>query len=128
MRLPGKVSAEMRQRRVSALLALSAQKQLEFQERQREHIAEVLFERDRGDGLARGLTENYLRVEVPANQPGSLQNQLAKVRLLACGREAMRGELCGPASSAGLAAADLSAEPRTRGAPAAYIPPAGASP
>ena len=93
-RTEDKVPPEVRQRRGAVLHALSAEKQMAFQAHHQGSVATVLFERDRGDGLARGLTENYLRVEVATGDADALHNRLMRVRLLFPGSVAMRGELC----------------------------------
>ena len=79
----------MRQRRAALLRALGEEKQLAFQQAHRGVIAEVLFEGDRGDGRARGLTENFLRAEVVTDDAGALHNTFAPVRLLHPGAAAM---------------------------------------
>ena len=93
-RMTGDVAAEVRRRRAALLRALSGRKRLAFQGSHLGEVRTVLFERDKGDGLARGLTENYLRVEVPAADAAALHNRILPVRLLARGRDAMEGELC----------------------------------
>ncbi len=96
VRLPGKVPAGTRRRRAAVLQNLSAEKQRAFQESFRGQVRTVLFEQGRADA-AKGLTDNYIRVEVPGAGGSALRNRLLPVRLLAPGADAMQGELAASA-------------------------------
>jgi threonylcarbamoyladenosine tRNA methylthiotransferase MtaB len=93
VRLPDKVKAGTRQRRVAVLNALSAAKRKAFHARHEGATRTVLFEQAKTPGLARGLSENYIRVEVPTSDPAALRNRLLPVRLGASQGAAMAGEL-----------------------------------
>ena len=41
-----------------------------------------MFEQGKNAGMARGLTENFIRVEVPCAAPGALRNRILPVQLL----------------------------------------------
>ncbi|MCZ6472177.1 MAG: tRNA (N(6)-L-threonylcarbamoyladenosine(37)-C(2))-methylthiotransferase MtaB [SAR324 cluster bacterium] len=95
-RMLERVDAGIRQRRVALLLALSQEKQLAFQRRAQGGVRRVLFEQGKKAGMARGLTENFIRVEVPCTAPGALRNRILPVQLLRPGTEVMGGELVEP--------------------------------
>ena len=90
------MSAETRRRRAAVLQSLSEEKQRAFQESFRGQMRPVLFEQGGADA-AKGLTDNYIRVEVPGAGGSALRNRLLPVRLLASGTEAMQGELAASA-------------------------------
>ena len=96
VRMLERVDAGIRQRRVALLLTLSQEKQLAFQRRAQGGVRQVLFEQGKNAGMARGLTENYIRVEVPYAAPGALRNRILPVQLLRPGTEVMGGELVEP--------------------------------
>jgi threonylcarbamoyladenosine tRNA methylthiotransferase MtaB len=77
--MQGKISHEKKEERSKRLLALSKSKHLEFLEFNTGQTADVLFEKNRIDGMINGYTGNYIRVEYPW-QP-KLAGQVQKVLL-----------------------------------------------
>lgn len=77
--LPGKINYEKKAERSKKLLALSESKHLEFLELNTGHTAEVLFEKNKINGMITGYTGNYIRVEYQW-QP-KLAGQIKKAEL-----------------------------------------------
>jgi threonylcarbamoyladenosine tRNA methylthiotransferase MtaB len=77
--LPGKINYEIKTERSKKLLALSESKHLEFLELNTGHTAEVLFEKNKINGMITGYTGNYIRVEYPWQS--KLAGQIKKVEL-----------------------------------------------
>lgn len=63
---PGRVEPKERFRRSEVLRLLGEKKKRAFQERMVGNVLPVLFETDEGDGCRCGLTDNYVRVGIPA--------------------------------------------------------------
>lgn len=78
-KLPGKVSQVAKGIRSKRLIALSKNKNLEFNKLNLGQVTNVLFERTRGEGLISGFTSNYIRVEHPWQS--KLAGQIKKVKL-----------------------------------------------
>lgn len=79
LRLPGAVPSQTVKARSAHLCALSRAKRLSFYHRYVGRTVPVLFEARNRDGLFTGLTENYIRVSVTADD--DLGNQIRSVRL-----------------------------------------------
>ena len=79
LKLPGKVSAPIIKSRSAALCALSRGKRLGFYHRYVGQTVSVLFESRNKQGLFTGLTPNYMRVGVTAEE--DLTNQIRTVEL-----------------------------------------------
>lgn len=73
------VSAEDKHRRSQRLLALSDEKRIDFYRRHVGQTMTVLMERPKDGMPMHGFTDNYIRVEVEADQ--SLDNKLVRVKL-----------------------------------------------
>jgi threonylcarbamoyladenosine tRNA methylthiotransferase MtaB len=78
-KLPAKVSYGEKGIRSKRLIALSENKNLEFNKLNIGQITNVLFEKTRSDGLISGFTSNYIRVEHPWQS--GLTGQIKKVKL-----------------------------------------------
>ncbi|MEI6048582.1 MAG: tRNA (N(6)-L-threonylcarbamoyladenosine(37)-C(2))-methylthiotransferase MtaB [Bacteroidota bacterium] len=78
-KLPDKVSYREKEIRSKRLIALSENKNLEFNKLNICKLTNVLFERTCGEGLISGFTSNYIRVEYPWQS--ALAGQIKKVRL-----------------------------------------------
>src|SRR5438094_951694 len=78
-KLPGAVPAATVKARSEDVCALSRAKRLKFYHRHVGQTVSVLFETRHRSGLFTGLTDNYIRVGVPANDDRS--NQIRSVRL-----------------------------------------------
>lgn len=78
--LSGKVPFAIKEKRSRRLFELSEKKNLEFAKLNLGHIASVLFEKNRSEGLLAGLTPNYLKVEYPwhAKLAGEIKNARLK--------------------------------------------------
>ncbi len=105
-RMEDKVAPPILRRRAAVLRALGETKRREFQERHAGGTMTVLFEQPKEAGIAQGLTENYIRVEVPVQDPARLRNRLLPVRLGAPpapatpgGGSSVPGELVEPAGN-----------------------------
>lgn len=66
--MPGIVSVEERRRRNQALRGLSEMKRREFYRRHLGETRPVLFEQHKGPGLLSGFTDNYIKIEIPAEK------------------------------------------------------------
>jgi threonylcarbamoyladenosine tRNA methylthiotransferase MtaB len=77
--MKGKISHEKKEERSKRLLKLSESKHLEFLELNTGQTANVLFEKNRIDGMINGYTGNYIRVEYPWQS--KLTGQVKKVLL-----------------------------------------------
>ncbi len=94
--LPGRVEPEERKRRARRYINLSEKLHRAFCESHLGTLRPVLFESVTGDNQLTGLTDNYLRVELPF-RPGRL-NTVAPVRLVSLLRGGtLRGEWPGHA-------------------------------
>lgn len=89
-KLPGRVPKAAQTERSRRLRALGQIKQHEFALSQSGQIHQVLFEEEK-NGWIYGLTENYLRVKVPANP--ALINTIQSVRLEEITTDGVRGSL-----------------------------------
>ena len=78
-KLPGKVSHGEKESRSKRLIALSEKKSLEFYKLNIGQETNVLFEKNRTEGLITGFTSNYIRVEYPWQ--AKLAGQIKKVKL-----------------------------------------------
>jgi len=85
------VSGEVKKRRTRSLKRLSADKGREFRNRHLGKVMEVLVEDGRGGAVARrsGWTDNYLRVELPADAP---PKGLIEVRITGLSADGLVGE------------------------------------
>ncbi len=79
IKLPGSVPSHTIKARSDELCALSRAKRLAFYQRYVGRTLGVLFETRNGNGLFTGLTENYIRVGVPADD--DLGNAIRPTRL-----------------------------------------------
>lgn len=79
LKLPGRVPTKTVKARSAELCALSRAKRMAFYHRHVGRTVSVLFETRNHSGLFTGLTDNYIRVGVPAET--DLNNQLRPVRL-----------------------------------------------
>ena len=101
-RMAGKVPPAVRQRRAALLREVSEAGRRAFYGRFRGEVRDVLFETPRSPAVARGLTDHYIRVEVPAPGPFStaraaaLRNRILPVKLLGVTGPVMQGELAEP--------------------------------
>lgn len=77
--MPGKVDEKVKSERVSKLLHLSEKKNRRFYEKFTGQTRNVLFEKKIRNGFMFGLTDNYLKVKIPAN--ASLINKIMPVFL-----------------------------------------------
>jgi threonylcarbamoyladenosine tRNA methylthiotransferase MtaB len=77
--MQGKISHKKKDDRSKRLLALSESKHMEFLELNKGQTANVLFEKNRIDGMINGYTGNYIRVEYPWHP--KLAGQVKKVLL-----------------------------------------------
>ena len=64
--MPGAVSVEERRRRNQALRGLSEMKRREFYRQHLGTVRPVLFEQHKSQGLLSGFTDNYIKIEMPA--------------------------------------------------------------
>ena len=78
-KLPSKVSYREKEIRSKRFIALSKNKNLEFNKLNIGQVTNVLFERTRSEGLISGFTSNYIRVEHPWQS--RLAGQIKKVKL-----------------------------------------------
>ena len=78
-KLPGAVPSATVKARSEELCSLSRAKRLQFYHRYVGQTVSVLFETRHRSGLFTGLTDNYIRVGVPADN--DLRNQIRSVRL-----------------------------------------------
>ncbi len=79
--LPEQVPEAVKKTRADALAAVAADAGRAFLEGQVGRTCEVLFERERGDGLHRGRTKNGVQVVVPAKEEASFRNRILSVRI-----------------------------------------------
>ncbi len=79
IKLPGSVPSQTIKARSDELCALSRAKRLDFYQRYVGRTLGVLFETRNGNGLFTGLTENFIRVGVPAAD--DLSNAIRPTRL-----------------------------------------------
>lgn len=88
LKIPYIVSPQDKKERSHRLLELSDQKTRVFYERYIGTEREVLFEKASRGKAMHGFTDNYIRVELPAQQSSpELDNQLHRVRLLGFNRD-----------------------------------------
>ncbi len=86
------VAEEKKAARARLLNRMSDEKRSAYHHSFEGRVLPVLFERSNADGMARGLTENYIRVEAPHPEPERLRNEVLPVRLLGDAGRCMRGE------------------------------------
>ncbi len=84
------ISPQSKQRRKAEMLELAKQKASDFRRGALGSIRPVLWEREVRPGILSGLTDNYLRVEMPL--PASMINQISAVRLLAVKGDVVMGK------------------------------------
>jgi threonylcarbamoyladenosine tRNA methylthiotransferase MtaB len=91
--MPGVVPTEERRRRNQALRGLSEMKRRAFYQQHLGTVRPVLFEQHRDAALLSGFTDNYVKIEVPAE--AAELNGIAPVLLknLALDGEAVRGKM-----------------------------------
>jgi tRNA A37 methylthiotransferase MiaB len=89
--MPGQEAAGVCRERMARMLAVAAEADEAFRRGRLGRRETVLWERPRG-GLARGLTDTYLRVV--CRTPLDLRNRLTDVRLAELVDGGLRGELC----------------------------------
>jgi threonylcarbamoyladenosine tRNA methylthiotransferase MtaB len=90
--MPGAVGRQEKEKRSRQLIKLSESKRLQFMRVNSNRVFDVLFEKNGADGMATGLTGNYIRVMTPREKdlPGSVR----RVRLTTVRDDAsMNGEL-----------------------------------
>lgn len=88
LKIPYVVSPQDKKERSHRLLELSDKKTRAFYERYIGTEREVLFEKATRGKAMHGFTDNYIRVELPAQQSSpELDNQLHRVRLLGFNRD-----------------------------------------
>ena len=88
----GQVGDAEKKRRVAELMQLGEQSSLEFRRRMLGQTAPVLLERV-DTGQAEGLTPNYQRVFIAANETGLTENQLVQAELSGIQAEGFAGRL-----------------------------------
>jgi threonylcarbamoyladenosine tRNA methylthiotransferase MtaB len=90
--MPGVVSVEERRRRNQALRGLSEMKRRAFYQQHLGTVRPVLFEQHRDAALLSGFTDNYVKIEIPAE--AAALNGIAPILLekLTLDGEAVRGE------------------------------------
>ena len=79
LRIPVVVPQRVKQERAARMIALSDRKQRAFIERYLGTRRQVLMEQPHGDGPMHGFTDNYIRVNLPADD--TLTNRLVTLRL-----------------------------------------------
>ncbi len=77
--MPGKVPVEERRRRNQALRGLSEMKRRVFYQQHLGTLRPALFEHHRDAGLLSGYTDNYIKIEIPAE--GGILNEIKPVSL-----------------------------------------------
>ncbi len=82
VRLPSKVTPDVKQERARQLRELGKRKRSAFQRQLVGQLRDVLFEAPKPDGTVGGYTDNYQRVVLTETPPHALRNQLLPVRLL----------------------------------------------
>lgn len=92
--MPGKVDVFERKNRNNILRNLSDKKKFEFYNSRLGSEEEVLFEEENHDGLMRGFSSNYIRVEQPYNS--DYINNLVKVKLSETNGRIAKGQLLLP--------------------------------
>lgn len=94
LRIPHRVSPDERHARSRELLALSEKKRLAFYERFAGTCRPVLWEHAAQGQPLRGFTDNYVRVEAPANAPTAWTDTVQPARLgqLTADGSALRAE------------------------------------
>lgn len=80
LRIPHRVSPEEKKRRSQLVLALSERKLDAFCRRFAGQTRPVLLEHSRREGVMNGHTDNYIKVEIPLNDP-RLDGQIRPTRL-----------------------------------------------
>ena len=98
-RMAGKVPPAIKQRRAALLREMSEAGRRAFYGRFRGEVRDVLFETPKSPAVARGLTDHYIRVEVPAAGAAALRNRILPVKLLSVAGPVMQGELAEPAGA-----------------------------
>lgn len=92
-RLGGHCSGPVKSRRVRELIALGEGKRLDFHRRHLGRRVRVLVEEAGGDGLASGLTDNYIRVRFETAGTPVRANSFVEVALLRARESETFGEL-----------------------------------
>ncbi len=91
--LPGEVPAPERRGRMARMIAAAERAEREFHSAHLGRRAAVLWERPR-HGRAQGLTDNYIRVFAPPDDPSSpLRNRFSEVELVALADGGMLGRI-----------------------------------
>ena len=93
LNIPHTVSPAEKHERSQRLLELSRRKHEEFYERYIGAVRPVLWEHGKGEGLLRGFTDNYIRVE-QAPALAVADNSITPVRLAAMAQAAGEDEPC----------------------------------
>ena len=81
LKIPYTVKPQDKHERVQRLIALSGKKRTAFYERYIGAKRSVLFEHTVHGGKIHGFTDNYIRVEVPAEYADNLDNRIVDVEL-----------------------------------------------
>ena len=90
--MPGRVGSQEKEKRSRQLIKLSESRRTQFMRNLSGHVQEVLFEQRGADGLATGLTGNYIRVLTPWEK--GLPGTIRQVRLTTLRDDSsMNGEL-----------------------------------
>ncbi|MCK6606063.1 MAG: tRNA (N(6)-L-threonylcarbamoyladenosine(37)-C(2))-methylthiotransferase MtaB [Ignavibacteriaceae bacterium] len=92
--MPGKVDVFERKNRNNILRNLSDKKKFEFYNSRLGSEEEVLFEEENHEGIMRGFSSNYIRVEQPYNS--DYINKLVKVKLSETNGRIAKGQLLLP--------------------------------
>lgn len=98
LRIPHSVSEAVKHERSRRLIALSERKRIEFYSKHLGSVRPVLTEHSHSGLAAKGFTDNYIRVEVPATCAAPPDNAVLPVRLTAFNddRTALVGTPCSP--------------------------------
>jgi tRNA A37 methylthiotransferase MiaB len=90
--MPGRVGSQEKEKRSRQLIKLSESRRTQFMRNLSGHVQEVLFEQRGADGMATGLTGNYIRVLTPWEK--GLPGTIRQVRLTTLRDDSsMNGEL-----------------------------------
>lgn len=89
--MPNHVSDKVKKERSQRMLALAKESACNFSQRFLGRTMLVLWEKQSGDGLWSGLTDNYIKVYTRSN--GDLTNKLLPVKLVEARGDGMWGEI-----------------------------------
>ncbi len=92
-RFPGQAPGRVKEERSQAMIHLGEELSLDFHRKFVGEVLEVLFEQSEEPGDISGLTDNYIKVEVPVVGVGTLTGEIRPVRLMEAYVDRMRGSL-----------------------------------